>query len=331
MKFQEFIGIDVSKSTIDVVIYTQQLHQQFENHDSDFNNMVSWIGQRINCPWDQVLFAFEHTGLYSVPLSVFLDDNSYKFTIIPGLELNKSLGITRGKDDKIDAGAIAQYAYEKQDRIELYHMPDKLIARIKHLLTHREKLVKTRASFQTSLQEYKNFLDEEEAEELLFSSQDNMIKYLDQQIHTVEARLSELIKQDQELYQQYKLINSIKGVGYQTALMMIVLTNGFKQFNKWRKFASYAGTAPFPRESGKFKGRDRVNNLANKKIKALLSSCANVAIQFNPEIKMYYQRRIEQGKNKMSTINIVRNKLLARIFAVVHRGTPYVETHKFAA
>jgi hypothetical protein len=47
-------------------------------------------------------------------------------------------------------------------------------------------------------------------------------------------------------------------------------------------------------------------------------------------MKAYYQRRVENGKNKMSTLNIIRNKLLARAFAVVDRGTPYVNTMRYA-
>ena len=58
--------------------------------------------------------------------------------------------------------------------------------------------------------------------------------------------------------------------------------------------------------------------------------CAASAIQSNPEMKAYFKRRIDQVKNKMSTLNIIRNKLLARAFAVVERRTPYVNTMKFA-
>jgi transposase len=113
---------------------------------------------------------------------------------------------------------------------------------------------------------------------------------------------------------------------------MIVLTHGFILFSEWRKFASYAGTAPFPYQSGSsIKGKSKVNHMANKKIKSLLHECAMSAIIYNHEMKAYYKQRTESGKSKMSTLNIIRNKLLARIFAVVNRGTPYVDTHKFAA
>ena len=58
---------------------------------------------------------------------------------------------------------------------------------------------------------------------------------------------------------------------------------------------------------------------------------AKNAIIHNPEMKEYYNRRVEEGKNKMSTINIIRNKLLSRIFAVVKRETSYVNITKYAS
>jgi transposase len=158
-----------------------------------------------------------------------------------------------------------------------------------------------------------------------------MTAHFNEEIKKVEKELYRLIKADEKLAQQFSLIKTIKGVGPQTALVMIVLTNEFTLFDKWRKFASYAGTAPFSNESGTFKGKAKISHLANKRIKTLLSCCATSAIQFNPEMKMYYQRRVAEGKNQMSTLNIIRNKILARIFVVVQRGTPYVDTYKFAA
>ena len=115
-------------------------------------------------------------------------------------------------------------------------------------------------------------------------------------------------------------------------MFLIAYTNAFTKFNDTRKFASFCGIAPFPNSSGtSIKGRTKVSHLANKKIKSLLDLCAKSAIQSNPEMKNYYQKRIEQGKNKMSTINIIRNKILSRVFAVVKRQTPYVDFMKFAA
>lgn len=330
MNFQVFIGIDVSKSHIDVFLRKSGIHAKFNNNEAGFNKMMAYIEQHIDCSAKEVLFAFEHTGLYSLPLSLFLHEHQYYFTLIPGLELKRSMGISRGKSDKDDAKRIAEYAYEKREKIRTYQMPSATLLKLKRLLSYRERLVKERAAFKGRLKEYSIFLSQEE-NAILFDSHSKMVAHFDEEIKKVEKELHRLIKSDEKLAQQFKLIKSIKGVGPQTALVMIVLTNGFTLFEQWRKFASYAGTAPFANESGIFKGKTKISSLGNKRVKALLSCCATSAIQFNPEMKMYYQRRIAEGRNEMSTLNIIRNKLLARIFAVVQRETPYVDTYKFAA
>lgn len=329
MKFKEFIGIDVSKSKIDVFIYSVKAHAVFDNNEFGFKRMIKWMNNHLSCTTEELLFAFEHTGIYSLHLSVFLDENEYKFTIIPGLELKKSRGIARGKADNIDARAIAEYAYEKRERIKLYQMPGKILMSLKRLVTYREQLVKQRTGLKAGLKEYNNFLDQDQ-NQVLFDSYKEMIDVLNEHVKTVEKEMYKLIKEDKELAKQYSLVTSIKGIGPQTALTMLVLTNGFTLFDNWRKFASYSGSAPFPNQSGNFRGKTKVSHLANKRMKTLLTNCAGSAIQFNPEMKLYYDKRVSEGKNEMSTMNIIRNKLISRAFAVIKRGTPYVDTYGFA-
>ena len=141
-----------------------------------------------------------------------------------------------------------------------------------------------------------------------------------------------MIVRDRELKEMFALLLSVKGIGKVTARFLIVYTNGFRWFDSWRKFASYIGIAPFPNTSGtSLRGRTKVSGLANKEGKALLNMCACTAILCCREMKAYYDRRVGEGKNKMSTMNIIRNKVLARAFAVVKRGTPYVDTMRYAS
>ena len=72
-----------------------------------------------------------------------------------------------------------------------------------------------------------------------------MIKFLTKQIKNIELEMKQVIKENQELNQQYKLVVSVKGIGDQTALFMIVTTNGFTKFKTWRKYASYCGISHF--------------------------------------------------------------------------------------
>lgn len=331
MKINETIGIDVSKLTIDVCIHSNKSFHVFKNSNEGFKKMVKWVLKKSLFLSSETLYIFEHTGMYSVQLSIFLTNSKRPFTIVPGLEIKRSLGISRGKDDKIDAFKIALYGYRLRDEIKPSVIPTNQIMELKRLFKLRERLVKQRAGFKSSLKEQKRVFTKKE-NQCLFETQEKMIRYLSKQITILDQKMNEIIKSNDSLRQIYNLLLTIKSVGKQTALIMIIYTNAFTKFKNARKFASYCGIAPFPNKSGtSLKGRTKISNLANKSIKSILDMSAKSAIQHNTEMKNYYNNRIEKGKNKRSTINIIRNKIVARIFAVVQRKTPYVDFFKYAA
>lgn len=331
MKILDTIGIDISKLTFDVKIHSTQAYSQFENSNKGFKKLLNWTYKNSSFARENIFFVFEHTSLYSYELSVYLTEQNVPFALVPGLEIKRSLGLSRGKDDKVDAKNIAKYAYRLRDEIKPYKLPSEQIQTIKRLLSLRERLVKQRAGYKASTKEQKRILIKKE-NNILFKTQEKMIEYLNKQISILDQEMMDIIESNEKLNLQFKLIISIKGVGKQTALFLIAYTDGFTKFNSWRKFASYCGTAPFPNQSGtSLRGKTKLSNLANKKLKSLLDLCAKSAIQCNIEMIKYYNKRVGEGKNKMSTINIIRNKLLARIFAVIDRKTPYVDFMKYAA
>ena len=331
MKIKETVGIDISKLTFDVRIHSNQTFKVFENSIKGFKMMTYWVYKNSSFLKDEIMFVFEHTGLYSHNLSVFLTEQNIDFALVPGLEIKRSLGISRGKDDKIDATKIALYGYRLRDEIVPYDLPSQDVMTLKSLLSLRDRLVKQRAGYKSSLKEQKRVLLKKD-NKILFEIQQKMIQSFSKQIQKIEKEIQNIVKNNGQLNHLYQLITSIKGVGPQTTLFLITSTNAFTKFKDARKFASFCGIAPFPNTSGtSIRGRTKVSHLANKKIKSLLDLCAKSAIQSNPEMKYYYHKRIEQGKNKMSTINIIRNKIVSRVFAVVKRQTPYVDTMKFAA
>lgn len=331
MKIKETVGIDVSKLTLDVTIYNTREHLQCLNNLEGFKELVEWVNARSKFECKNIFYAFEHTGLYSDLLAIYLTKQKIMFALIPGLEIKRSLGITRGKDDKVDSYIIARYAYRLRDEISEYTMPSKDLNTLKKLLSLRDRMVKQNAGNKASLREFKTVLVKKE-NKTLFAELDKLIKYLKKSIAKIEKEMSEIIKENENLNRLYKLITSIKGIGPQIALNTLIYTNGFTKFDNHRQFASYCGVAPFPNSSGtSIRGKTKVNNLANKKMKYLLDLGAKSALQHNLEIKLFYEKRISQGKNKMSTINIIRNKLIARMFAVVKRDSPYVDLLKYAA
>jgi transposase len=144
-----------------------------------------------------------------------------------------------------------------------------------------------------------------------------LIKELDKQIIT-------LLKSNEKLAAQRKILISISGIGDQTAIQTIVATRGFTRFDSGRKFSCHVGVAPFSYESGTSqKSRKKVSSKANKDLKKLFHMCALSAINMKGEFKEYFNRKVAQGKNKMTVINAVRSKLINRIFALIRDNRNY--------
>lgn len=327
---RETVGVDVSKLTIDVHLHVNNRHCQFGNNRKGFKAMLKFL-KSSGLDTSEVLFCFEHTGLYSMSLAGFLSEMEILFVIVPGLEIKRSIGMTRGKDDKVDARRIAEFAHLRRDKLEPSTLPSKEVMRLKHLLQLRERMVAQKAGYQSSVKEYKTALDPKDYK-VLYDAQAKLISELEKQIKKVEKEILDTIKSDQTMHELYKLITSIKGIGFVIGSYLLVTTNCFTAFDNARKYACYAGIAPFPYQSGSsINGKTKVNHLANKTIKTKLIMAASVAIQYDPELKQYYQERLKKGKNKMSTINIIKNKLIHRVFAVVKRKSPYVQLGKHAA
>jgi transposase len=331
MEIKEVIGIDASKLTLDCCIHNNGSQEVFGNTLEDIPTMAEWSLDISGVGKQELLFVFEHTGLYTHQLIQYLGGEGYLFYVVPGLEIKRSLGIARGKDDRADAKRIAQYGYRLRDEVKPYRMPGDALAGLKRLISMRRKLVAQRAGHIATLGEQQRVLDGESGK-VLFHVQQEVINTLDLQISVLEKEMDKIIDGDPELKRLFRLLTGIKGIGAVTARFLIVYTVGFTAFGTWRKFASYCGIAPFPNRSGtSIRGRTKVSHLANKEGKVLLNLCAMTAIQCSPEMRVFYKRRLKEGKNEMSTLNIVRNKLLARAFAVVNRGTPYVDIMGYAA
>lgn len=330
-KKQVIIGIDVSKATLDVFIHGLNFYFKVDNNPKGFVVLLERILKEAQCKLSDLLFCFENTGKYSRMLSVFLHTQSIRFVMEPAIKIKKSLGLTRGKDDKIDSRRIALYAYEKRESIVPTILPDEKIDQIKSLLSLREKLIKQRTANKNGLTDLFDCYIEGE-NDIIKEVQHRLIKHLNEEIKLIEKRIMDIIKNDENMLKNFKLVLSVKGIGKIVTLYLIAYTANFTSFANARAFACYAGIAPFGYSSGTVKGKSKVHPLANKHIKSLLNLAAMSAIQQRGEYMLYYNKRVDElGKSKMSTLNIIRNKLIHRAFAVVHRETPYVDLLKFAA
>ena len=332
-KYLFYVGIDISKLKLDVnILKTETLeseHFVIENNPKAIANFIKSLTKR-KIEANQLLFCCENTGVYTNHLSYTLSNLSLDLWIVPAIEIKKSKGISRGKNDKTDAKDIALYSLRNIDKLNLYVKSDIDIDKLKLLHTEREKVLRALLLLETT-KENESFLPKEIYNEVSKINKSS-INGLKKALKEIEKRIQEVIKNNEKLNLQSELIQTIPGIGKQTALYFLIATKGFSAFSNWRKFACYSGVAPFEYSSGSsIKGRTKVNHMADKKMKSLLQMCAMTTLKYDPQLKEYYTKKKEEGKNSMLVLNNIRCKLISRVFAVVNRKTAYINTYKFAS
>lgn len=324
--FSFFIGTDISKATLDfaVVVANKLLfHYQSTNDKAGIESFIKHL--KTLCPdanFTNSLYCMEHTGIYNNHLLKYLHSKKANIWLEHPIHIKDSLGMIRGKNDKVDAQRIATYAYKNRDEVRLWTPKREVIQKLDRLTATRSRLVKVNKMLQSPLTDSQDFLtkkDHKEAKKACQKTQEALKK----DIQEVEKQIRATIQNDNYLKELFELIESVKGIGPVIATEIIIITNEFKDITDAKKFACHAGVVPFEHSSGKYKGRAKTSNKANKKLKALLHNGAMSAIQYSREIKQYYIRKTSEGKHEMIVRNNVCNKLIHRVFACVHRKEKY--------
>jgi len=326
--YQNFVGIDVSKATLDIGFFNEKTpneikYLQIKNTDKSISELLKKLPANS-------LICFEHTGNYGLKLCYIFSKKKIDYWVVNPLEIKRSKGLVRGKSDKADSKDIANYAFTHKHKVKLHIMPDEQLLKIRLLLAQRDKFVKCIGMLTNTNETLSNHPNK--VKKAVLQTTANSVKYLKKQLAIIANKIKAILMENETLNKKVELAKSVPGVGDQTALNLLIKTQGFTSFKNSRQFACYAGIAPFQYTSGSsIKGKTKVSNIADKKMKALLSIAALSAKRYDPQLNAYFNRKVAEGKNKMLVMNNIRNKMIARVFATVKRGTPYVNTAKYNA
>ncbi|MFN0292556.1 transposase [Pedobacter helvus] len=329
-RYTLFIGIDVSKLTLDVAIlkcdsFVQ--HYQIGNNTTAIITLLEELTSKHKMVLSKAVFGMEHTGIYCMPILDVLLKRTANIVLQDAGHLKKSMGTIRGKDDKSDALRIAAYLIKNRDHLVLLNAKRKVLDDLGRLSTLRDRMVSVRHALSVPLKEEKRFNPGAFSETLNSICADSLTA-LENDLKKLEIHVESIWKNDERLNKLMNLITSVPGVGPITAIRILVSTNEFITINNPRKFACYCGVAPFNYSSGtSIKGRTKTSKIANRKLKSLIHICAVSAKRFVPEISTYYERKTAEGKHKMSVMNAIRFKIIGRIFSCVNRSEPYRENY----
>lgn len=301
-KFNNYIGIDISKEYFDVAfiqdLKSRSIHSQFENTVMGVKKLIVWL-KSLDCKNTDTLLCMEHTGMYSKIIIAKLLSEEFQLWVEMSLKIIRSAGagVQRGKNDKVDAERIAIYALKNEDRVNIYQPNKEAIIKLRALFSLREKLIGYRTALSNVSNEFKKF--DSNVSKLTSFYDRNTLAGIKKDLLKIEKEIDNNIEKDDKLKILFKRITSVPGVRKVTAILLIYLTNEFKNFKTSRQLACYSGVVPFKYCSGKsIKSRPKVHYIANKKLKKALHMCAISASKNDPEIHQYYIRKTEKVKTK---------------------------------
>jgi len=318
MQNQTIVGIDVSNATLDICVNSQR-----EQYSFVINNDVKAISKFFKAYKEDLIIGMENTGRYNWALYEALKEAGHRIFVISPLHLKKSMGLVRGKNDKIDAVRIAAFIAKNYHELPQWKPSSPAVQKLKILLTERSFRVKAKRQLLKQQYDYAK-MKHLGMDKYLMGLNKQELALVGKQIAMIEKEIETLIKADEQMHNQAKLIRSVPGAGKVLCWMMLAKTESFTTITEPRKMACYSGVVPFSNQSGtSIRGKFRVSCYADKAIKATLHLAAMSAIRLNNELRQYYLRKVSEGKNKMSALNAIRNKIVHRIFAVIKKQTPY--------
>lgn len=322
-KHEVYVGIDISKAEVDICIIDRNIPQWF-TVINDRKKIRSFIKKQLSDK--KAVIGMENTGRYTWALISEFENTEHTMFVIPPLHLSKSLGLVRGKNDKIDAERICRFTMKNQNELKLWTPKREVIKELGVLLSERKMLLKIKGQLTRGLKEL-NLLEDSSTKKNIRATNSSLIKAMDKEIKNTEKTIRQLISKDSVLCDQDRLLRSIPGLGFILSWNIIYRTNEFLSICEARKLACYAGVVPFEYSSGtSVRGRSRVSGYADRQFKSLIHLGAMRAVRLEGELKEYYLRKTQKGKNKMSVLNAVRNKIIHRAFAVIRNNRPY-ENH----
>jgi len=324
---EHWIGIDVSSATLDFALLdgkgTHLESVQIENDRKAVRKLMGQWSKRHGVEVGKSLICLEATGHYTLMMLNLIVGQQWHAWLAHPNDIQQSMGIKRVKNDKVDALRIAQYARTFHEKARLFTAQNLKLDRLKHLITRRNHLVRSRARHRTHITDLNRYMDRQLRTE--FDRIDKrQIKLEDQLVAHVDALILAEIRTDPQTERQYDLLRTIPGVGPQLAAYLVACTDGFARFNTPRQLSCHAGVAPFERSSGSsVRGRTQVSHQADKSLKTLLHMSALVSVREPGELRQYFERKRAEGKKPILVVNAVRNKLVHRVCAVIRNNRPY--------
>lgn len=300
-----FIGIDVSKDTLDVAVRPTGEKMVFANTEDGLVMMTDFIK-----PFSPRLVVLEATGGWERSAVGALAAKGLPVVVMNPRQVRdfaKAKGIL-AKTDKIDAQVIAQFA--ESIRPEVRPLKTEEAQKLEALLSRRRQILQMLTAEKNRLHSAPFWIRKDIQIH---------IQWLEKTLDKFNKELDRLVKKSPIWRAKDKILQSAKGVG---PILSSTLISGLPELGTLnrKKIAALVGVAPLNRDSGKFRGRRTIWG-GRSAIRSVLLMATRVGIRFNPVIRAFYERLEKAGKKRKVAETACMRKLLTILNAMMKNRT----------
>jgi transposase len=313
-----FVGIDVSKDTLDACLVLpggKTKEAAFGNDPKGHAALLAWADGRAGGA--AVHFCLEATGPYSEAPAAALADAGRLVSVVNPTRI-KYAGLARGrgnKTDKADARLIAEYA--ARERPPAWHPPSPEVRELQGLVRRVDDLVEMAAR-------EKGRLASPALTPEVRRSVARTVRALEREAARLRAAADRLVAATPSLAADRDLLETIPGVGRQTATVVLAELPAVDRLPSAQSAAAYCGLAPREFTSGtSVRKRTRLSKAGNPRLRKALFLPTQTAVRFNPLLRGFFGRLVAAGKPKMQAIGACMRKLVMLCYGVLKNRAPF--------
>jgi transposase len=305
--YKHYIGIDVSKNKLDVVISSSDTLLQISNNEEGLKELIKHLPSKKNS-----LIVLEASGGYEKYCANYLRKKKFKVAVVNAKrvrEFAKACG-KLAKTDGIDAGMIMMFGKTFNPT------PQELASDEEN---NREWYINRRSQLVRILALEKQYA--EQSPDCIKKSINKHLTFLEKELALVEEKLIEQFNQDPVLKDKLTRLDEIKGVGIITAMNILIHLPELGMLTA-KEASALTGVAPFNQDSGKYKGVRKISG-GRAQVRGALYMAILTAVRCNPAIKKFYDRLIGKGKLKKVAMVACMRKLIITMNAMMRDGTSW--------
>ena len=302
-----FVGIDISKATLDVDSYPINGPRRFLNEDASREKLCEWQKAR-----DPALIVMEATGGLEMPLAAVLAAAGLRVAVVnprQARDFAKAIGVL-AKTDAVDATVLARFAQAVRPPVR--ELKSDEAQELEAVLTRRRQIVEMITAERNR---------QLKAQARIAKQIKSHIAWLEKRLDEANGDLERLIKSSPSWLQKSQLLTSVPGVGRVVATTLLAELPELGILNR-RQIGALVGVCPFNRDSGARRGKRLISG-GRSSVRAALYMAALAATRFNPTIKVFYNHLVTAGKHKKVAIVACMRKLLTILNAILRDQTPW--------